>query len=98
MERLGGLDAVFLAIEGPVSPMNIGSVGIFDGPVPSLESVRAFVAAKIVLVPRCRQRVCEFWRGAVRPVWINDGDFELGDHVHRMVLSGRAPWSGSSSR
>ncbi len=91
MERLGGLDAVFLAIEGPVSPMNIGSVGVFDGPVPSLESVRAFVAAKIVLVPRCRQRVRECWRGAARPVWIDDVDFELDDHVHRMVLSGEHP-------
>ncbi len=91
MERLGGLDAVFLAIEGPVSPMNIGSVGIFDDPAPSLESVRAFIATKILLVPRCRQRVRESWHGAARPVWIDDADFELADHVHRMVLSGEHP-------
>jgi hypothetical protein len=88
---LGGLDAVFLAIEGPESPMKIGSVGVFDGPAPSLESLRAFVAAKILLVPRCRQRVRESWHGAARPVWIDDVEFELDDHVHRMVLAGEHP-------
>ena len=88
---MGGLDAVFLAIEGPESPMKIGSVGVFDGPAPSVESVRAFVAAKILLVPRCRQRVRESWHGAARPVWIDDVEFELDDHVHRMVLAGEHP-------
>jgi diacylglycerol O-acyltransferase len=91
VERVGGLDAVFLAIEEPVSPMNIGSVGIFDGPAPSLASVLAAVATKISLAPRCRQRVRESWRGMTRPVWIDDVGFEFGDHVHHIVLSGDEP-------
>ena len=91
MERVGGLDAVFLAIEGPVSPMNIGSVGIFDGPAPSLASVLSAVATQIALVPRCRQRVRESWRGIARPVWIDDVGFELGDHVHHVMLASDDP-------
>jgi hypothetical protein len=34
MERLGSLDSVFLAIETPACPMNIGAVGVFEGPAP----------------------------------------------------------------
>ena len=36
MERFKSLDAVFLAIERPVSPTNVGSVGVFEGPAPSI--------------------------------------------------------------
>jgi diacylglycerol O-acyltransferase / wax synthase len=91
VERVGGLDAVFLAIEEPVSPMNIGSVGIFDGPAPSLASVQSAVATRIALVPRCRQRVRESWRGIARPMWIDDVRFEFGDHVHHVTLPSDDP-------
>jgi diacylglycerol O-acyltransferase len=91
LERLGSLDAVFLAIEGPTSPMNIGSVGIFEGPAPDLESVQAFVGAKLQLVPRCRQRVRESARDLVRPVWIDDAEFDLGDHLHDVSLPPEDP-------
>jgi len=91
VERMGGLDAVFLAIEEPVSPMNIGSVGIFDGPAPSHASALAAVAAKIALVPRCRQRVRESWHGMTRPMWVDDVAFEFSDHVHHVVLPSQDP-------
>ncbi len=86
VERLGSLDAVFLAIENETSPMNIGSVAIFEGPVPPFSAVEAFVAAKVAQVPRCRQRVRESSRGVFRPVWIDDVNFHLADHVHHVVL------------
>ncbi len=86
MERLSSLDAVFLAIENRVSPMNIGSVSIFEGPAPSLQSTRAFVEAKIQLVPRCRQRVREALWNAARQVWIDDVNFNLDDHLHHASL------------
>lgn len=93
MERLGSLDAVFLAIEGPTSPMNIGSVGIFEGPTPDLESVQAFVGAKLQLVPRCRQRVRESARDLVRPLWIDDVGFDLRDHLHAVSLIPGRPFA-----
>ena len=46
MERMGSLDAVFIAVEDAVNHMHIGSVGIFEGPVPSYEEVRALVAGQ----------------------------------------------------
>ncbi len=91
VERLGSLDAVFLAIENDTSPMNIGSVAIFEGPAPAFSSVEAFVAAKLARVERCRQRVRQSSRSVFRPVWIDDVNFDLADHVHHVVLPGDRP-------
>src|ERR1700690_2135452 len=74
MERMGSLDAVFIAVEDAVNHMHIGSVGIFEGPVPSYEAVRALLAAKLQLVPRYRQRVREAPASVGRPLWIDDVD------------------------
>ena len=45
MDRMSPLDASFLHIEGPVSPMHIGSVAVFEGPAPARGDVEAMVAA-----------------------------------------------------
>ena len=84
MERLKSLDAVFLAIENPVSPMNVGSVGVFEGPAPSIEDVRTFIDAKASGIDRCRQRVHEVWGHLARPVWVDDEDFDVSRHVHHV--------------
>jgi len=93
MERMSSLDAVFLAVEDPVNHMNIGSVGIFEGPALSFETLRAFVAAKIQFVPRCRQRVRDASGFLGRPVWIDDVNFDLDEHLRYESL----PSGGSSA-
>jgi len=98
MERMSSLDAVFLAVEDPIDPMNMGSVAIFEGPAPLFEDVRAFAAAKIPLVPRCRQRVREASGLFGRSVWIDDVNFDLDDHLRRASLPVGALVSRSSSR
>jgi len=86
MERLTSLDGIFLAVEDAVNRMNIGSAALFDGPAPSVEAVHDVFAAKIPLVPRCRQRVREP-AGLFGPrVWIDDVDFDLRDHLHLRSL------------
>jgi len=89
MERLSSLDGVFLAVEDPRTPMTIGTVGVFDGPVPTLDEVRAFLAERVASVPRCRQRVREPAGPVGRPVWIDAVRFDLHDHVHGRSLAGR---------
>ena len=86
MERMGSLDAVFIAVEDAVNHMHIGSVGIFEGPVPSFEAVRTLVAAKLQLVPRYRQRVREAPASIGRPLWIDDVDFDLDYHLRHTAL------------
>lgn len=87
MERLSSLDAVFLAVENPHTPMNIGSVALFDGPAPSADEVRNFLEPRLDAIPRCRQRVRQprGWFG--RPVWIDDLHFDLDNHLHTISLT-----------
>jgi WS/DGAT/MGAT family acyltransferase len=86
MERMGSLDAAFIAVEDAVNHMHIGSVGIFENPAPSYEDVRALVAAKLQLVPRYRQRVREAPASIGRPLWIDDVDFDQEYHLRHTAL------------
>ncbi len=86
MEQLSSLDGVFLAVEDRFNQMNIGTVAIFEGAVPSSDEVRLFLAGRIALVPRCRQRVREPAGVIGRPVWIDDVGFDLDEHVHATSL------------
>ena len=57
MQTMSHVDASFLHVEDAVSHMHIGPVGIFEGPAPGPEEVRAAIAARLPLVPRYRQKV-----------------------------------------
>jgi diacylglycerol O-acyltransferase len=87
MERLNALDASFLAIEDAVDHMHIGSVGIFDGPAPRLDELRAFIGSKLPLVPRYRQKVLVAPLSVGRPVWVDDPQFHLAYHVRSTALA-----------
>jgi diacylglycerol O-acyltransferase len=86
MEPLSALDASFLDIEDDVSHMHIGSVGIFEGPPPTRDEMRAAVEAKLHLVPRYRQRVRYPPLRLGPPVWIDDPHFKLDYHVRHTGL------------
>lgn len=85
MERLSSLDGVFLTIEDRLTPMNIGSVALFEGSAPSLTELRAFLGPRLDQVPRCRQRVREPRGPFGRPMWIDDVDFDLHNHLQSIT-------------
>lgn len=92
-ERMAALDAVFLAAEGEHTPMHLGAMSILDpGPLVDergafrLEAVRARVADRLHLVPRFRERVQEIPFGQGRPVWVDDEQFRVEDHVRLHTL------------
>jgi len=87
LQRLGSLDGVFLAVENDCNPMSIGSVGIFDGPPPSLEELQLFLSSRLSIVPRCRQRLRPTIGSLARPVWIDDVHFDLSHHVQELSVS-----------
>jgi WS/DGAT/MGAT family acyltransferase len=80
------MDASFLHIEGPMNPMHIGGVSIFEGPVPPFEALEEMVASKLDLVPRYRQKVRFVPLGLGRPVWVDDPHFNLSYHLRHTAL------------
>ncbi len=86
--RLSPLDASFLYLEQPTTPMHVGGVSIFLRPENGFdyESLVDLVEQRIALVPRYRQKVRHVPANLARPVWVDDGDFDIAYHVRRSAL------------
>ena len=59
MDRLSPLDALFVDAEDqdPRTSMAIASIAVFEGPPPTHEGFLAFLAGRLPLVPRYRQKL-----------------------------------------
>ena len=77
-----------LYLESAETPMHAGSVAIFDEPAAGFdyEALVSLVADRIAFVPRYRQKVRPVLGRLVRPVWVDDPDFDLTYHVRRSAL------------
>jgi len=86
-ERLSPLDAAFLSLESDDAPMHVGWAARFaprpDGSRPSFEDVRAHIAGRLGRAPRYRQHLVDVPLGLGDPVWVDDPDFDIADHVLR---------------
>ncbi len=91
-DRLSVVDNSFLAIEDPNSHQHVGAVMLFDtGPLRhadggvDIDRVRAYVAARLHLIPRYRQRLAPVPLGT-RLVWVDDDHFNIHYHVRHTSL------------
>jgi diacylglycerol O-acyltransferase / wax synthase len=86
--RLSASDAAFYHLENSATPMYVGSLSIVRKPRAGLsyESILATVEQRLPQIPRYRQKVREVSLGLSRPVWIDDGDFDITYHVRRSAL------------
>jgi diacylglycerol O-acyltransferase / wax synthase len=100
-EPLSARDAWFLYAERAETPLDIGTVYIFEGGsrVPGGRGalgVEETVRERIHLVPRYRQRIHRVPFNLAHPVWVDDPHFDLGAHIRREVLP--PPGDGVSLR
>lgn len=86
MDRMSTLDAEFLHLEDGNAHMHIAGICTFGGDPPSMEELRALVAAKLHLIPRYRQRVRTVPLELGRPVWVDDPHFHLDYHLRHTAL------------
>jgi diacylglycerol O-acyltransferase len=86
LDRLTSMDASFLHQERRASHMHIGGVLIFEGPAPALDDFLAHVRGRLHLVPRYRQKLAIPPLETGRPLWVDDGDFNLEYHIRHTAL------------
>ncbi len=86
MQRLSSLDAGFLHLENDRQQMHVGSLLVFEGPVPAFEEFTAHLAACLDEVPRYRQRVLRMPLDLARPVWADDPHFSLSYHLRHTAI------------
>jgi diacylglycerol O-acyltransferase len=86
MQSMSTLDSLFLHVENGVSHMHLGAVALFDGPAPTEAELAEFVAGRLALLARYRQRVRLVPGGLGRPLWVEDPHFQLGYHLRHTAL------------
>ncbi len=91
-ERLSPLDRTFLDLEYPEAHMHVAGVTIFDAhPIRTagggidIEKIRKYVASRLHLIPRYRQRIARIPLEN-HPVWVDDDRFNLEYHVRHTAL------------
>ena len=92
MQRLRGLDSMFVSIESPTNPFHVGAVTVLDpttappGAPPPFEALRRVIEDRIHLIPMFRRRLVEVPGGLDHPRWVEDPCFDLDNHLHRGAI------------
>ncbi|WP_440713062.1 WS/DGAT/MGAT family O-acyltransferase [Gordonia sp. FQ] len=90
MERLSGLDASFLYLETPSQVMNVAAIMQIDpGTIPggySFEKMRGEMARRVKGLPIFRRKLADSLTNLDHPVWVEDEDFVIERHVHRIAI------------
>jgi diacylglycerol O-acyltransferase len=90
MQRLDGMEASFVHLDSPAAPLQVGTTCVFDPSTApdgySFAKVRRLVEERLHLIPLFRRRLVEVPAHLHRPGWIDDPDFDLDQHLHRVRL------------
>lgn len=84
--RLSPLDAAFLQVEDPENRMQLAGMLIFRGSPPTYAEFRDAVAARLLDLPRFKERLALAPLGLTRPRWVEDTAFDLDYHLSRVAL------------
>lgn len=83
-QRLSLLDASFLTLDSPTTPMHTGGIAIFE-PGLSFGDVNEALHARLEQAPLARKRLHRPPLGG-RPAWVDDPDFDLSYHLRHAAL------------
>ncbi len=90
MQRLSGLDASFLYLETPSQPMHVCSILELDtSTMPggyTFDRLRDELALRIKAMPQFREKLADSRFNLDHPVWVDDEDFDVDRHLHRIGL------------
>ena len=90
MRRLSALDAYFLYLETPETPMHFGSLTIFGPARESGEelftSFRDHTVARFDLLASYRRRPRKMPLAIDHPVWVDEDELDLDYHIRHMAL------------
>lgn len=97
MQQLTGLDASFLYLETPKTPMHIGGVMIYDqrtvkGGKLRFKDILDHFESRLHLARTFRQKLVHVPFNLDHPYWIEDRDFDLEFHVRHIRLPEPGDW------
>ena len=90
MDQLSSIDASFLHLETPETPMHVGSLMLFELPEgyqgDYYEDVKAMLGKRLHLASVLTRKLAQMPFELAEPVWIEDDDIDLDYHVRSVTL------------
>ncbi|HEU0190947.1 MAG TPA: wax ester/triacylglycerol synthase family O-acyltransferase [Mycobacterium sp.] len=90
MQWLSGLDASFLYLETPTQPLHVCSILELDASTMpggyDFRRLRDELALRITAMPQFREKLADSPLNLDHPVWVEDRDFDIDHHLHRIGL------------
>src|SRR5690242_14236178 len=90
MERLSGLDASFLYLESSAQLMHVCGLLLLDPTtIPegySFDRFRTALHQRVRSLPAFHRKLRPVPLGVDHPVWIEDADFDIDRHLHRLAV------------
>lgn len=90
MKPLSGLDALFLHLETPATPMHVGAVHLLEvAPrrrAGFSSAVKRHVASRLALSPVFTRQLATMPLNFANPVWVRADRIDLDRHIHRLRL------------
>lgn len=92
MKHLSALDAVFLQLETPATPMHVGSLMLLDPPkrkgsrADAFASIRDHLGGRMHLAPVFSRKLAFIPGDIANPIWLEGERPDVGHHVRRHTL------------
>jgi len=90
MDHLSGLDAAFLYMETPETPMHVGGLNIYELPAgysgDFVDAVRRHIQSRLHLAAVFQRKLVNMPFELANPVWVAEDDLDLDYHVRSTVL------------
>ncbi|QFZ83576.1 wax ester/triacylglycerol synthase family O-acyltransferase [Variovorax paradoxus] len=90
MDHLSSMDASFLHLETPETPMHVGSLMLLDLPEgyrgDYYEDVKGMLGKRLHLASVLTRKLAQMPFELAEPVWIDDDDIDLDYHVRSLTL------------
>jgi WS/DGAT/MGAT family acyltransferase len=100
MDRLNGIDPIFLYADGPKTPMEVAYVCVLDPSTSpggySFSKVRDSLGGRLEAIAPFHRRLARAPFGIDAPRWVHDPRVDIDNHLHRVALP--APGSGAELR
>lgn len=90
MARLSGIDASFLYMETPETPMHVAGYTLYDLPADYsgdfYSRFRDLMASRLHMLPVLRKKLSPATLDLHHPSWVDDSEFDIANHVQRLQV------------
>jgi WS/DGAT/MGAT family acyltransferase len=90
MHHLSGLDATFLHLETPETPMHVGGLSILELPPEYtgnfMEDVCAHIKSRMHLAPIFQRKLVNMPFDMANPVWVMDEHLDIEHHIRHVIV------------